>query len=98
MDPDAVAPMVVTIVITVTVGAVVLLRPLIKRLGMYLEVLADERRRPKQVTDDTTRIASALEGIERRLTLLEERQDFTDQLVSAEQRRKIPAAGKEPPD
>jgi hypothetical protein len=42
---DELAPMLVAIFFIVTTGGVILLRPISKKLGTYLEVLAEERRR-----------------------------------------------------
>ena len=85
MSPGDVAPMVLGITFTVVVGGVILLRPIFKRLGNYLEVLAEERRRDlsrqplNQV--DAQRVTAMLEAIDQRLAHLEERQEFTDKLL-----------------
>jgi hypothetical protein len=86
MNPNDVAPMVVGIFFFVTVGAVLLLRPIAKKLGTYLEVLAEERRRqlsekPLDRTD-TARLTATIEALESRLALLEQNQDFTNRLLS----------------
>ena len=86
MDPDAIAPMIVFTTLIIVTGLVVLLRPISKRLGSYLEVLAEERRRgltqqaPSQL--DTERIARLLDATEQRLGRLEEHQEFTDKLLA----------------
>jgi hypothetical protein len=86
MNSSDIAPMVVAIFLIVTVGAVVLLRPITKRLGAYLEVLAEERRRSLTQSPpdkaDTARLTSALDSLENRLALLEEHQDFTNRLLA----------------
>ena len=82
MNPNDVAPMVLGVVFVLTVGGVIVLRPLAKRLASYLEMLVDERRRTgptEQVPD--SRVVNALENLDRRLARLEERQDFTDALL-----------------
>jgi hypothetical protein len=81
MNPNDVAPMVMAVVLFLTVGGVLVLRPITKRLGSYLDALVDERRRQpvEQVPD--TRVVNALENLDRRLARLEERQDFTDELL-----------------
>lgn len=81
MDWDLIAPMVVSIVFFVTVGGVILLRPLSKRLGDLLEVMAQERRELPGLEREFTRMREGLDRLEDRLQLLEERQDFTDQLL-----------------
>lgn len=82
---DDFAPMVVSVAFFMTVAAVLLLRPITKKLGSYLEVLAEERRRqlsPQPVgRDDVARIASLLEAIDQRLVHLEDRQEFTERLL-----------------
>jgi hypothetical protein len=73
--------MVLGVVFFVMTGAVILLRPITKRLGNYLEVLAEQKREaPPQVEDP--RVLVALENIERRMARLEERQAFTDALLA----------------
>jgi hypothetical protein len=78
--------MVVGIFFFVTVGAVLLLRPIAKKLGTYLEVLAEERRRQlnEKPLDraDTARLTTAIEALESRLALLEQNQDFTNRLLA----------------
>jgi hypothetical protein len=78
--------MVVGVCFFVVTGLVLLLRPISTRLGKYLEVLAEERRRsleqPSPVSrDDATRIATLLENVDQRLAHLEARQEFTDRLL-----------------
>ncbi|MFQ5689854.1 MAG: hypothetical protein ACE5HQ_06255 [Gemmatimonadota bacterium] len=84
MDWDVLAPMIFMVVLTLTVGGVILLRPLSRRLGDLLETMAQERR-GEIPGDDVTRIKTQLETVASRLALLEERQDFTDQLLAARQ-------------
>ena len=86
MSPGDVAPMVVMITGIIVGGLVLLLRPISKRLGTYLEVLAEERRRDLNASpmdrSDTARIASMLETLDSRLQRIEDRQDFTDKLLA----------------
>jgi hypothetical protein len=78
---------------------VVLLRPLSRRLGDLLEVMARERQQPK-VGPDLERIHDLLETMSGRLSLLEDRQDFTESLLDNPDRRSLRstarAAGEEP--
>lgn len=89
MQLEILAPMLVTIVLILTVGGVVLLRPLSKRLGELLEVMARERERPG-VGRELERVREVLETMNGRLALLEERQDFTDALLADPDRRRLP--------
>jgi hypothetical protein len=79
---DELAPMLVLLTLILTTGGVILFRPLAKRLGDLLEIMAQQRR---AVTDnsDTARIRQVVETLDARIALLEERQDFTDALLSA---------------
>jgi hypothetical protein len=83
---DEIAPMIVAVFFIVTTGGVVLLRPITKKLGTYLEVLAEERRRSLEARPvdrgDAARLASALERIEDRLSHVEKNQDFTEKLLA----------------
>jgi hypothetical protein len=92
MNPNDVAPMVMAVVLFLTAGGVILLRPISKRLGAYLEMLTEERRRSMQQGQQSTdpRLLSALDNLDRRLGRLEERQDFTDDLLRGrEQQQKL---------
>jgi hypothetical protein len=87
MNPNDVAPMVIGVVFFVMSGVVLLLRPIATRLGKYLEVLAEERRRQLTQTPlsqtDSARIATLLESMDQRLAQLEDRQEFTDKLLGS---------------
>ena len=84
MNSSDIAPMAVAITLIIVTGLTILLRPISKRLGAYLEVLAEERRRAlaaPPVTDHSEKIATLLETIDNRVSRLEDRQDFTDKLL-----------------
>ena len=86
MESEDIVGMVMGIFFFVTTGLVLILRPIAKRLGSYLEVLAEERRQRHVVRPaedpDYARLATVLESIEQRLTKIEERQEFTDRLLT----------------
>ena len=76
-----------------SIAAVMILRPITKKLGGLLEAISADRNQAR--TQDTTsaRTIALLEHINRRLDLIEERVDFTERLVStrnAEPRRTMP--------
>ena len=75
------APMIVMVTLIVTTGGVVLLRPLTKRLVKLLEVTTREKANP-QVQGDSDVMRDLLETMNSRLALLEERQDFTERLLT----------------
>ena len=79
MDWEFIAPMIVSIVLIVTVGGVFLLRPIAKRLGALLDVMVLEKTRTTSV--DNRRLGETMDTINDRLTLIEERQDFTERLI-----------------
>ena len=75
------APMIVMVTLIVTTGGVVLLRPLTKRLVELLEATTREKANP-QVQGDSDVMRDLLETMNSRLALLEERQDFTERLLT----------------
>ena len=79
MDWDVIAPMIVSIVLILTVGGVILLRPIAKRLGALLDVMVLEKSRTTSV--DNRRLGETVDTINERLSLIEERQDFTERLI-----------------
>jgi len=80
-----IAPMIVAVVFFITVGGVVLLRPLSKRLGTLLEVYAQQQK--EGIQGDVGQLRDLLETMNARLQLIEERQDFTERLLSSGERR-----------
>ena len=91
MDPTTVAPMVLGVTFFVIGGAVILFRPITKRLGTYLEVLASERKAAfAQPPVDDSRLASVLESMDQRMRRLEERQAFTDALLAGRKPAELP--------
>jgi hypothetical protein len=88
MNPADVAPMVVGLTLIVVTGGVLVLRPLARRIGDYLEMLIASRRAEQNLPRDP-RMQESLERIEERLRLVEERQDFTDAMLASGGARKI---------
>ncbi len=82
MEWEFVAPMIVSIVLILTVGGVVLLRPLTRRLGALLDVMVLEKSKTSGMEDRS--LGDAIEAVNDRLLLLEERQDFTERLIASE--------------
>ena len=81
---EFIAPMLVAITLILATAGVAILRPISKRAGELLEVMAKEKREPRRVPDDTRRMVELLETMHARLERLEERQDFTDSLLGGE--------------
>ncbi len=79
MDRGALIGLVVPSLFIVTVGGVIILRPIASRLGSLLEAMA--RERSGSTMEETRRLREALATMNDRLSLLEERQDFTERLI-----------------
>jgi hypothetical protein len=91
MDPaqlELLVPMVIGVILTLTIGGVILLKPIANKLGHLLEAMAKERSEP-QLGSELGHIRDLLETTNARLTLLEERQDFTDALLNDPERRNL---------
>lgn len=78
--------MMVPITAIFTTGAVLILRPVTRRIGGLVDAMAQERRERAARPDgaQTRELLAALEG---RLSLLEERQDFAEALLDSGRRR-----------
>jgi hypothetical protein len=85
LDWDAIAPMIVGVVFFLTVGGVIILRPIAKQLGGLLEAMAQEKQSGLQ--NDVSQIRDLLETMNGRLQLLEERQDFTERVLAGPRKR-----------
>ena len=86
MDPEILAPLILTVVLTLTVGGVLLLRPIAKRLGDIVELMI--RGKQGEAEGELRRIGDLLETVSGRMALLEERQDFTERLLASPDRAK----------
>jgi hypothetical protein len=72
-----------TLVVALTIGGVILLRPVTRHLGKLLEAKAEERRALSgRAPEEWDRLFAALDGVMDRLQALEDRQDFTEKLLS----------------
>lgn len=77
---------ILTVMVTaiLTTGGVLIFRPISRRLGALLEVMTQQKLRAASADPhDAMRIRELLSSIEGRLTMLEERQDFAEALISA---------------
>ncbi len=93
MDWDLIAPMIVGVVFILTTGGVLILRPLAKRVSDLLEVYARDRR--DGLEGEVRQVRDLLETMNDRLRLMEERQDFTDRLLTSGERGTARDAEKE---
>ena len=86
--------MMVPITGILTAGTVMLLRPITKELGGLLQAMTQERKlrvAPAPATPDVTQVRDLLVAIDSRLSLMEERQDFAEALLSGAERRVVAA-------
>ncbi len=79
MEWEFIAPMVISVVLFLTVGGVILLRPVMKRLGALIDVIVLEKRGAP--AEENRRLRETVDTMNDRLSLLEERLDFTERLV-----------------
>lgn len=79
---EVLAPMIVLCTLILTTGGVLVLRPISKRLGSYLDA-ATQARLKATPEADMARIHEVLSSIDGRLNQIEERQDFAEALISA---------------
>ena len=86
MDWDVIAPLIMVVVLTLTVGGVLLLRPIAKRLGDIVELMLREKQEGAQ--GELRRMGDLLENVHARVRLLEERQDFSERLLGSSDRAK----------
>lgn len=89
IDWNEVAPMIVAVVMFITIGGIAILRPIAKHLGAYLEALTRQQMEGGQ-REDLTALREILETMNQRLTLMEERQDFTERLLQERNRKELP--------
>ena len=79
---DTFAPVIVLCTLILTTGGVLVLRPIAKRLGSFLDAMTQARLRATPEAD-MARIHDLLSSIDGRLNQIEERQDFAEALISA---------------
>lgn len=99
MDPaqlELLAPMVFAVILTLTIGGVILLKPIANKLGHLLEAMAKEKNEP-QLGPDIGHLRDLLETTNARLALLEERQEFTEALLNDPNRQRRRLGSTTPP-
>ena len=78
MEWEIIAPMIVSIVFILTVGGVLVIRPIAKRISGLLELYA--RDKTTGIENDVHQVRELLETMNTRRQLMEERRDFTEKL------------------
>lgn len=69
----------ISIVFILTAGGVILLQPVMTRLGALLDALA--LRKTRAPDEENRRLRNRVETMNERLALMEERLDFTERLI-----------------
>ena len=83
MDPGF-APMIVMVTGIVTTGGVLILRPIAKHLAAYLQAMTEQSRLGSgHGPQEMAQLRDTLSAVESRLALLEERQNFTENLLTS---------------
>ena len=82
MEWEFIAPMIVSVVLFLTVGGVLILRPLALRVYELLELYAQDRTQGRD--RELGQLRELLESMDARLQLMEERQDFAERLLTSE--------------
>ena len=96
IDWNNVAPMIVAVVGCITIGGVLVLRPIAKKAYDLMEAMARDKQGGLQ--NDVGQLRDILETMNARLTLMEERLDFTERLVSGERQTDRLMAGEKKKD
>ena len=82
MEWEFIAPMIMTVVLILTVGGVMVLRPIAQRVGDLLEMYVKDRS--EGIEGDLHHMRDLLETMNARLQLMEDRQDFTERLLTGQ--------------
>lgn len=88
MEWEFIAPMIFSITLVLSTAGVLILRPLTKRLGDLLEAMRTDRQ-ARLEDQHTERLVNAVERLTDRIELLEERQDFTERMLTSANRPTI---------
>jgi hypothetical protein len=84
MPPHDLAPLLMGVTVTLSIAGVLILRPIMKRLGTILELRAKERHQASQISpEDIARLTQAVSRLTDRIEDLEERQDFQERLLAS---------------
>lgn len=94
---EIIAPLILGVLLIITVGGVILLKPISNKLGHLLEAMAKERQEPR-TGEELGHIRELLETMNGRLSLMEERQDFTEALLSDPERQRLRLEASKPED
>jgi hypothetical protein len=80
MEWEFIAPLIMGVVLILTVGGVLILRPIARHLGTLLEAMTQEKLDGGR-GHELSHLRELMETMNQRLQLMEERQEFTDRLL-----------------
>jgi hypothetical protein len=80
VDPEVIPAMIFTIVVLAMIGGFVVLLPITRRLGAFLEWKMSERTRLME-NEERERLLRAIESLRDDVAHLAERQEFTERLL-----------------
>ena len=86
MDADAIPFVIAFMTLCFSVAGVLVLRPMSKRVGELLAAMAQERKGGRTSDLDVAQLRATLESVNARMTLLEDRLDFAERLLSSGER------------
>ncbi len=89
MNPELVPLMIFTIVVLAMAGGFLLLFPMTRRLGQFLEYRMSERGRIQE-REEREVLLRAVEALRDDMARLAERQDFTERLLESRQKGELP--------
>ncbi|MBI4408307.1 MAG: hypothetical protein HY561_01285 [Gemmatimonadetes bacterium] len=96
MDWGSLTGLVVPLVFILSVAAVLILRPLSRRLGDLLLQMRQEQQSTRSGEAELARLQGSLEQLRQRVDQLEDRLDFTERLIGASRREALPEAASRP--
>ena len=84
---ELIALIVLPVILILTIGGVILLKPISNKLGHLLEAMVRKESEP-QLGAEIGRLRDLLETTSARLSLLEERQEYTEALLNEPDRKR----------
>ena len=94
MDPMGIAGMLFTLILAAMVGGFILLFPVSRRLGAYLEQRLKGHLSDDRSAAEIRRLESAVRAMQEELERISERQTFTESLLEDRERLAIPASSE----